>query len=124
MTNSMQKKSIPDRPERVISHALVEIRRHLWWPFGVRSAVLLDLSPQGFKVEFTGSVACKNGDTMWMQIPLSPFGVPSPPSFSVRIMVKWFDGSKMRIGGIFVEPDDAAKIYLEKIIEKVKDQAS
>ncbi len=111
------------RPERVISHALVEIRRYRWWPLGVHSAVLLDLSPQGFKAEFTGKVSCKTDETFWMQIPLSPFGIAGPGDVLLKIVIKWFDPTKMRIGGVFemVEPTQSA--FLEKIIEKVKAQA-
>lgn len=111
------------RPERVISHALVEIRRYKWWPLGVHSAVLLDLSAQGFKLEFTGKVSCKMNDSFWMQIPLSPFGISGPGDVTLKIIVKWFDESKMRIGGVFemVEPSQSA--FLEKIIEKVKAQS-
>jgi hypothetical protein len=109
-----------DRPVRVISHALVEMRRHKWLPFGVSSAVLLDMSTTGFKVEFTGSVQCAIGDKFIMQIPLAPFGIKVPASVSCPVIVKWFDPDKMRVGGTFEDPSKAAQIYLDQIIEKVK----
>lgn len=123
MVNPETAKSSPARSERLISHALVEIRRYSWWPFGVKSAVLLDLSNEGFKIELTGKATCAIGDSFWMQIPLTPFGITNPSDISLKISVKWFDPKKMRIGGVFENPDNVSKIYLEKIIEKVKDQA-
>lgn len=115
-------KLVQERAERVISHALVELRRHKWWPLGVKSAVLLDLSQTGFKVEFTGQAKCGVDEMFWMQIPLSPFGIVAPRDIAVRVTVKWFDPKKMRMGGIFESPDAATNIFLEKIIEKVKIQ--
>ncbi len=111
-----------NRPERYISHALVEVRRYRWWPLGVQSAVLLDLSTHGFKIEFTGKFHCKADESFWMTIPLSPFEISGPSDILLRITVKWFDDSKMRMGGVFelAEPQQVA--FLGQIIEKVKAQ--
>ncbi len=113
---------ILERPERVISHALVEVRRHRWWPFGIQSAVLLDLSTQGFKIEFTGHGSYRQGDRLWMTIPLSPFQVLGPESITLKINIKWFDANKMRIGGVFefTETTSPETGFLEQIIDKVK----
>lgn len=115
-------RSAEKRPERYISHALVEIRRYRWWPLGVQSAVLLDLSINGFKIEFTGKFTCKPEDSLWMQIPLSPFQVNGPDEILMRITVKWFDANKMRIGGTFELAHPHHIAFLEQVIEKVKDQ--
>jgi hypothetical protein len=101
----------------------VELRRSKWWPFGIQSAVLLDVSAAGFKIEFTGSASCKAGDSFWMEVPLAPFGIPSPQSMSVKVVIKWFDPEKMRVGGVFESMEKPSELYLEQIIEKVKEQA-
>jgi len=116
-------KNAPQRQERVMSHALVELRRTKWWPLGVQSAVLLDVSSGGFKIEFTGKASCVVGDTYWMQIPLAPFNISSPQAITVKVLVKWFDPEKMRLGGVFDSPQKSSELYLEQIIDRVKEQA-
>jgi hypothetical protein len=115
-------KSSSQRLERVISHALVELRRNKWWPFGVQSAVLLDVSAAGFKIEFTGNATCQAGDSFWMEIPLAPFGITSPQSMTLKVVIKWFDPEKMRVGGVFESMEKSSELYLGQIIEKVKEQ--
>ena len=110
------------RPERVISHALVELKRHKWWPLGIKSAVLLDISKAGFKIEFTSQVKVRSDETLYMDIPLSPFGISAPRSILVQVSVKWFDPDSMRVGGVFLNIDDKTLMFLEKIIDKVKEQ--
>jgi hypothetical protein len=122
-TDSTTPKNAPQsRAERVISHALVEMRRYRWLPFGIKSAVLLDLSSSGFKAEFTGNMRCKPGDRFFMQIPLLPFGIKAPTSISCPVSIKWFDPKKMRVGGIFDSVTNTNQVYLNQIIEKVKAQ--
>ncbi len=106
-----------------MSHALVELRRSKWWPLGVHSAVLLDISATGFKIEFTGKAACRAGDSFWMQIPLTPFAISSPQTITLKVLVKWFDAEKMRVGGVFESLDKSSDLYLGQIIERVKEQA-
>ena len=114
-------KSEKPRQERVISHALVEVRQSLWWPFGVHTAVLLDISPSGFKIEFTGKARCQSEDKLWMKIPLSPFGISAPEAITIKVLVKWFDEKRMRIGGVFESLDNTSKLYLDQIIDRVKE---
>jgi len=108
------------RPERVISHALVELRKNRWWPFGVRSAVLLDVSQSGFKIEFTSTTSCTTGEKLLMEIPLAPFGIMAPASIVLGVQVMWFDATKMRCGGIFINTDPATVLFIQKIIEESK----
>jgi hypothetical protein len=114
--------SAKTRAERVISHALVEIRRHRWLPFGIKSAVLLDLSDSGFKAEFTGATVCRPGETRYIHIPLSPFGIKAPTSITCPVIIKWFDPEKMRVGGVFDHVSSTTQIYLTQIIDAVKTQ--
>ena len=66
------------RAHRYISHALVEVRRFKLLPFFCDSAVLLDISASGFKLEFTGEVKVSPGNQYWLNIPLSPLGIYAP----------------------------------------------
>ena len=109
------------RPERVISHALVELRKNRWWPFGVRSAVLLDISEGGFKIEFTATTSCTTGDKLLMEIPLAPFGILAPASILLGIQIMWFDEVKMRCGGIFVNTNPKTVLFIQKIMDESKD---
>lgn len=108
------------RPERVISHALVEMRHSSWWPFGIKSAVLLDVSEGGFKIEFTGKANYSQGDKLILSIPLSPFGISAPRAISIPVEVVWFDKEKMRCGGIFRNNDPSIVLFVRKIMEVSK----
>lgn len=120
--NSPSQPNQTDRSERVMSHALVELRSHSWWPFGIKSAVLLDLSATGFKIELTGPANIALESIHLLTIPLSPFGLAAPSYIQTKVKIKWFQKEKMRIGGTFesVRPSDT--IYLDRIIAYVKDQ--
>ena len=111
-----------ERSERVMSHALVELRRSNWWPFGVKSAVLLDLSQTGFKIELTGPADIELESVLLLTIPLRPFGVASPPSIQISVQVKWFQNTKQRLGGTFVNVNPSDKLFLDTIIAFVQEQ--
>lgn len=111
------------REERVASHALVELRRHKWWPFGVKSAVLLDVSSNGFKIEFTADTTCTTGEELLMEIPLTPFGIMSPRSLILAVQIMWFDQQKMRCGGVFKTKSAITTLFVRKIIEASKGSA-
>ena len=102
---SNSEKLTSDRQARHTSHALVEIKLNRWWPFGIKSGVLLDISVEGFKVEFTSEVKIKSLQKLWISIPLAPLGMMGPKFLSLPVEVRWFDESKYRIGGIFLELD-------------------
>ncbi|MBC7660196.1 MAG: PilZ domain-containing protein [Chitinophagaceae bacterium] len=106
---------LQNRPKRFLSHTLVELRQFKRLPFLCHSAVVLDISSGGFKLEFTGETISTPGRRYWLHIPLIPLGISSPTSFSCLCECRWFDDKRYRMGGSFVDlkPDD------EKLIEKV-----
>jgi hypothetical protein len=109
--------SVVKRAKRIESHALVDIRMSAWNPLSVASAVLLDLSWQGFKLEFVNSVKIKPGTNLIMNIPLASFGILAPAKLKLKIQVKWYDARMLRAGGIF-EPESHEQDYLiQKIID-------
>lgn len=108
------------RQERFISHALVEVRKYKWLPFGIHSGVLLDISLQGFKLEFTGEFSAKPGDIFWLNIPLAPLGIYSPSRLVCQTETRWFDEKKFRIGGVFTELDKTQRLIIDQIIETLQ----
>ncbi len=110
------------RAKRYISHALVEIRRYKLFPFLAESAVLLDISTQGFKVEFTGEVEIEPKRKFWLSIPLSPLGIISPAKLVVPIEIRWFDGKRFRVGGTFQSLSNADRLIIEKILASIRSQ--
>lgn len=105
------------RAKRIESHALIDIKTSVWNPLSVASAVLLDLSWQGFKIEFVNPVKIKPGSKLTMTIPLSSFGILAPAKLKLKIQVKWYDPRMLRAGGIF-EPESHEQDYLiQKIID-------
>jgi hypothetical protein len=109
-----------NRAERFTSHALVEVRKFRWFPFGTESAVLLDMSTGGFKVEFTGETSVKPGGSYWLDIPLSPLGIRAPNRLLCQAECKWFDEKRFRFGGVFTGLKSADKILIDQIVEVLK----
>jgi hypothetical protein len=119
-----QNKSHAERPNRFISHTLIEIRKYKILPFYVHSAVLLDISLGGFKAEFTAENITKMGDIFWLSIPLSPLGIYAPGRLLLHAQCRWFDPTKFRLGGVFIELKKSDKIILEQVIETIQDQGA
>ncbi len=111
-----------NRPERFISHALVEIKKFKSLPFFIESGILLDMSQSGFKVELTGSSSkIKNNTKYWLSMPLSPLGIRSPRTFLCQIEIKWKEDSSGRIGGVFIDQSEEAKHIIDQIMTKLRD---
>lgn len=109
--------TIVKRAKRIESHALVDVKMSTWNPLSVSSAVLLDLSWQGFKIEFVNPVKIKPGARLSMSVPLASFGILAPARLKLKIQVKWYDARMLRAGGIF-EPESHEQDYLiQKIID-------
>lgn len=113
-------KNVSSRERRYISHALVEIRKFKNWPFGIKSAVLLDISLSGFKMEYTSEVVAKPGEQFWLNIPLNPLGIFSPSHLMIRGECRWFDKSRFRVGGIFLGLTKNDRMIIEQIVETVR----
>jgi hypothetical protein len=113
---------IDPRAERLTSHAVAEVRRFRYLPFFVESAVLLDLSPGGFKLEFTGESEAHAGIRYWLHIPLKPLGIDQPKSFICRAECRWFDEVRFRMGGVFVSLSEEQKQILERILRSLQDK--
>ena len=107
------------RAPRFRSHALVELRLSNWNPFSTVSAVLLDLSWQGFKIEFVDSVKLRPGAELDMVIPLAPFHIQSPSSIKMHVEVKWIDARNCRAGGIFTAQTEQHRHIIDKILLKL-----
>lgn len=108
------------RAVRYASHTLVEIRRFKHFPFGVHSAVLLDISLGGFKFEFTSENSAKPGQQFWMSIPMAPLGIYSPSQLTLRGECRWFDPKNFRIGGVFMDITKTDSLILEQVVETLK----
>lgn len=104
------------RSPRFLSHALVDIRPFWWNPFYTVSAILLDLSEEGFKFECTESISLRPSSRIALNIPLVPFGLRSPRHFKAQGTVRWFDPSSMRAGGTFLPLNTSQTQSLRHII--------
>jgi hypothetical protein len=112
------------RQERYVSHALVEVRKFRILPFGCHSAVLLDISLNGFKLEFTSEVSISPGHQYWLSIPLSPLGIYSPKKLLCRCECRWFDHNRFRIGGVFTNLSKTQKTVIEQAIAGLRARKS
>jgi len=111
-----------DRRTRYTSHALIEVRRWRFWPFGVTSGVLLDMSVEGFKLEFTSDYKAKTLDRLWITLPLGPLGIIAPKRLSLPVEVRWFDGRTFRIGGVYLGLTSEQKNVIQKVVKSLKER--
>ncbi len=108
------------RDARFISHALVEIKKNKLWPFGTMSAVLLDISVNGCKVELTQDVRLKVGEQYWISIPLIPLKIFAPDYLILKMECRWFDEEKYRFGCVFMQLELEHKDIIIRIINNAK----
>ena len=108
------------RQQRYISHALVEVKRFKVLPFFCYSSVLLDISLGGFKLEFTSEVVITPGTQYWLNIPLSPLGIYAPKKIICKCECRWYDDSRFRMGGVFIDLSKTDQIIIEQIVESLK----
>lgn len=120
LSESNEENKTVSRAARYTSHALVELRKWRHLPFSVHSAVLLDLSVGGFKIEFTGDVTVKLGDVFWLIIPLTPLGIAAPEKLCARVECRWFDPKRYRVGGVFSSLDTTEKVLVERVVDTLR----
>lgn len=111
-----------ERPARITSHALVEVKKCKCLPFWTYSAVLLDISIAGFKIEFTGEVKITPGNEYWLIIPLRPLGIYSPEKLSCKVECRWFDEKRFRVGGVFMSLSKTDSLLIEQILSTLIDK--
>lgn len=105
------------RPTRVVSYFLVNIKKYRYLPFfSSCSAVLLDISFSGLKLNIEGNYKLVAGQQFWLSIPLAPVGISSPSKLVLRCECKWYDASKMRAGCVFVNPTQKEEQLIDNII--------
>ena len=109
-----------NRAQRFTSHALVEVRKFRDFPFFCHSAVLLDISVAGFKLEYTGEHKAVPGKIYWLNIPLEPLGIKAPNRVSFRIQCRWFDSKRYRMGGVFLGLSRTDQLLIEQVIDSLK----
>ncbi len=120
MDDSAPKTNLANRPARFTSHALVELKKFKLLPFFVNSAVLLDISVSGFKVEFTAETKVKPGEKFWLSVPLTPLGIYAPTKLLCQGECKWFDDKRFRIGGVFANLDTTDQQIIEQVVETLR----
>lgn len=113
-----------ERQKRYVSHALVEVRKYKILPFFCQSAVLLDLSLGGFKLEFTAEVQVTPGNRYWLNVPLSPLGIYSPKRLLTQCECRWFDDNRYRIGGVFLGLSKTEQMLIEQIVATLRSRSS
>ena len=100
MSNEEQVKRAP----RVFAHAIATIKANNWNPLGGWSAIVLDLSAGGCKLELVEGNKFKEGKKYYLDIPLASFNVSEPNSLKLYGEVMWYNDKRLRIGFRFIEP--------------------
>lgn len=107
------------RAPRFPSHALIDVRLSKWNPFSRCSAVLLDMSVTGFKMQFVDQADIRPDARFVMVVPLEPFGVLGGGKLSLRAEVRWYDAEVKRAGGVFLNCSDHERLMIERILASV-----
>lgn len=119
---SLNKQAKIERPERYVSHALVEVRKFKHLPFFAHSAILLDISIAGFKLEFTAEIKVNRGDVYWLHIPLAPLGIFAPKRIICQSECRWFEEKNYRMGGVFTNLSKTDRLIIDQAIETLRRQ--
>lgn len=122
MTTGTKKSDFVERSERINSHTVIEVRSSTWWPFGVKSGVLLDISESGCKIELEQEGKYTLGSTYWMVLPLLPLGIFRPKVLKIQIEIRWYDPSRIRLGAVFVSSSTEQKRIIEQIFDNLKNK--
>jgi hypothetical protein len=122
MPSTQNEQPLKSREERVTSHTLAELKKYRWLPFFTHSAVLLDISRSGFKLELTGEAHVEPNTIFWLNIPLTPMGIMIPKQVTLKVQCKWFDNKRYRMGGVFANPDQLDQKIMDEIIHSIKDR--
>jgi len=120
MESKIDDPTVKARAQRYISHALVEVKRYKHLPLFCYSAVLLDISVGGFKLEFTGEIEVAPGNQYWLKVPLSPLGIYAPKKLLCKCECRWFDRSRYRMGGTFAELTKTDHLLIEQVVSSLK----
>jgi hypothetical protein len=115
---------IISRENRYTSHALVEFRKFKFLPLGIHSAVLLDISLGGFKIELTGDKKVAAGELFWLHIPLAPLGIYAPARLMCRGECRWFDTERYRVGGVFTGLSKTERLIIDQVVETLRQRRS
>jgi hypothetical protein len=94
----------------------------MWWPFGVKSGVLLDISESGCKIELEQDGKYQPGMVFWLYLPLLPLGIFRPKFLKIQIELRWFDASRIRFGAVFVDCSVEQKRIIEQIFDNLKNK--
>lgn len=106
-----------ERVPRTTSHALLDLRPMWWNPFLTLSAVLLDISPKGFKIELVENASLRPNSRVTLKIPLAPFGMKRPRHLVVRGHLRWFDSDSRKAGGEFTALKASQETIVQRILE-------
>lgn len=113
-------KSQQPREARYTSHALVELKQYRYLPLNIKSAILLDLSLNGFKAELTEESYLDTGSVFWLNIPLHPLGIYGKTSLQCKAECRWFDSKSFRLGGVFTQLSKNESDIIDQIINTLK----
>lgn len=122
MSDHPPAESRKERLMRTPSFNILDVRTNFWNPFSKHSAVLLDLTEQGFKIEFIEAVIIEPQAHVSLHIPLSPFRIPERTTLKLKAVVKWFERASMRAGGEFLALQPAHIETLKRMIAFLRKQ--
>ncbi len=98
----MSKEEQIERAPRVFAHAVATIKANKWNPLGGWSAILLDISAGGCKLELVEGAGFKEGKKYYVDIPLASFNIDEPHALKLYGEVMWYNDKRLRIGFRFI----------------------
>lgn len=117
-------RALQERSLRHSAFSVIEVRKFKRLPFFCYSAVLLDISSTGCKIEFAGEHRIKVDEERWLYLPLAPLGFVQPNALCIKASCRWFIGDRYRSGWVFEEPSESMAALVERVIVAVDEISS
>ncbi len=109
------------RERRYFSHASADVKTSSWNPFSRSSAVLLDISQHGFKIELKGSKTLKAAQAFWLRIKLSSFDINTPKFLEAYVTTVWFDKVSNTGGGVFSDLTKEKEDIIDRVLDYLQE---
>jgi len=113
---------IPKRSEpRYETPLIAYVIPYKWIPFFKIKVVILDLSWNGFKIEFPEKLIKKlrYNSILSIEIKINQFNISTITKIKLKLIIKWFNLESRRAGGIFARPRGEKAIVLGNLIQKL-----
>ena len=115
-----ENKSHKERSSRRTAYLPVKLKKSTWFPLFQMDAQLIDLSPEGAKIQCGRDVQAWQGSSVWIEIPLLNPTDSGETALVLRTECRWYNEEALSMGISFVELTDDEQHLLVCLIDDLK----